>query len=269
MQFVRSKGSFHKGSGPSQTDVHQGAQNLSSLKSSAHLWIVEADCALDTRSASRFLQMLSAAERARLDTFHFPNDQQRFLVSHALVRSVLSFYCQVSPDEWRFTEGEGGRPEVLNSEGLQLGLRFNLSHTKGLVACVVSREIDCGVDVENEYRHLDPAEVAGYALHPLEQQALKAIPEEGQLSHFLAFWTAKEACMKACGRGLSLAPNSFALEINDDCTSARVVEAPDGLDWQIALMQPNSSHHLAVALDPAGRQHICVNYLSRDLSALI
>lgn len=242
--------------------------DLPSLATTAHLWVVAADAPPDSETGLRFLQMLSFDERARFEQFHFARDRQRFLLSHALVRSVLSYYCKLPPRDWHFTEGSGIRPEIANVVGTNLELRFNLTHTRGLVACVVTREADCGVDAEDCHSLQDLTELANYTLHPRELQAFSGISEPNRLDSFLSFWTAKEACMKACGRGLTLVPNSFALAISNDSLSARVLEAPDGLNWRITLLRPTPMHHLAVALDSFGPQQIAVQYLPADLSPL-
>jgi hypothetical protein len=73
------------------------------------------------------------------------------LLSHALLRVALSRYADVPPASWIIAIDRYGRPE-LAGPGSAHGLRFNLSHAKGLatVAVVASREV--GIDVENVTR---------------------------------------------------------------------------------------------------------------------
>ena len=239
------------------------------LNAAAHLWIVSSNGPADPHTASRFRSLLDAGERARLDQLHFFEDQMRFLLSHALVRSALSHYRDVSPEAWQFTNGQGIRPEIAGPMGMASGLRFNLTHTKGLVACVVTLGVDCGVDAECREVLPDIEGLAKTALHPQELRDFGELPQAEQLDGFLALWTAKEACMKACGRGLSMAPDSFALETARSGLTARVLSAPDNLDWQITLLRPTSRHHLAIALDPSGPNEIAVQHLPPDLVPLI
>ena len=67
-------------------------------------------------------------------------------MAHALARLTLSRYAPVPPEAWSFSLGEHGRPEIEGPSDAGR-LRFNLSHTRGMVACAVVRELDIGVDV--------------------------------------------------------------------------------------------------------------------------
>lgn len=238
------------------------------LNNAAHLWIVAGSEPPDPDTASRFLGLLDAGECARLDQFLFLENRMLFLLSHALLRITLSQYRDVSPDAWCFAPGQNGRPEIAGPVGATSGLRFNLTHTKGLVACVVTHDIDCGVDAEFRKAMPDLQDLAATALHPRELRDFGELCKAKQLDHFLALWTAKEACMKACGRGFSMAPDTVALEIDSSGTSAHVLSAPENLNWHIRLYRPTPNHHLALALDPSCPTEIAVRRLKSDLVSL-
>ena len=53
------------------------------------------------------------------------------------MRTVLSNYADVAPADWRFAEGERGKPYIQSPAGAPT-LHFNLSNTLGLVVCAVS-----------------------------------------------------------------------------------------------------------------------------------
>lgn len=239
------------------------------LYNAAHLWMVAGDEPPDPDTASRLMGLLDADERTRLDQVLFIEDRMRFLLSHALVRIALSRYRDVSPNAWRFAPGQNGRPEIAGPVGAASGLRFNLTHTKGLVACVVTHDTDCGVDAEFRKAMPDLQDLAATALHTLELRVFRELSKTKQLDHFLALWTAKEACMKACGRGFSMAPDTVALQIDSSGASAYVLSAPENLNWYIRLYRPTPNHHLALALDPSGPTEIAVQRLQSDLVSLV
>ena len=91
-------------------------------------------------------RMLDENERRRADRFHFAVDREAFTAAHALTRAMLSELTGKPSTAWRFVEGKYGRPEVATSCATG-GLRFNLTHTRGLVACAVAYRA-VGVDVE-------------------------------------------------------------------------------------------------------------------------
>ena len=88
-------------------------------------------------------------------------------------------------------------------------LQFNLSHTRGFVACAISIANAVGIDVEAVSRNPD-IEVADRFFSPREVAILRAMPPERQPETFLRFWTLKEALIKATGEGLSRALDSFS-----------------------------------------------------------
>ena len=56
-------------------------------------------------------------------------------MTRALVRTTLSRYAEVDPAAWRFERNRYGRPHLLAGQ-CDRDLRFNLSHTRGLIASV-------------------------------------------------------------------------------------------------------------------------------------
>jgi 4'-phosphopantetheinyl transferase len=93
------------------------------------------------------LDLLDPHERARWGGFRFDEDRRLYGAAHALLRNALSHYSAVDPRDWRFEAGPYGRPELTGALAA-LGLRFNLSHTRGLAACAVTRNHTVGIDVE-------------------------------------------------------------------------------------------------------------------------
>lgn len=109
--------------------------------------------------------LLSEQERTTHDRFHFAHDRATYAVAHALVRRALSRYCEVAPAEWRFVTDAHGRPHVAPGSP---PIAFNLSHTRGLSACIVGGASAIGVDVD-EMRDLDALfEVADHSFASAE-----------------------------------------------------------------------------------------------------
>ena len=46
--------------------------------------------------------------------FVFERDRRSFLMTRALVRTILSRYATVAPADWRFIANVHGRPEILD-----------------------------------------------------------------------------------------------------------------------------------------------------------
>jgi len=193
-------------------------------------------------------ELLSEDERSRSARFVFARDRIHFVAAHALVRRALSTYLPLRADEWRFTTNAFGRPEVAGTD-VEPRLRFNLSHTDGLVACAVTRGNDVGVDVETLQRGA-PIDIAEDVLTQSELAALRELPISERPSRFLEYWTLKEAYVKARGLGLSLPLRAFAFH-RDERGEIGVIRDPslnDQETWQFISWRIEDAFQVAVAI---------------------
>ncbi len=157
---------------------------------------------------------LDALEMARAGRFVFPRHARRYRVSHAALRALLADGLGIAPGEVVFELGAHGKPSLAVAAHGGAALSFNMSHSDdvALVATVAQAAADIGVDVELlrdmpdavalAQRHFTPSECA-------EMAAAAALGEAARNLGFLRGWTRKEACLKAIGSGLSLAPHTF------------------------------------------------------------
>lgn len=215
----------------------------------AHVWFVRTEHVQDAAWLAFCERLLSADEAARSRRFVSESDRREFLIAHAFVRTVLSKYADVLPSAWRFAPDPKGRPAIVNAGSPPL--EFNLSHTKGLAACVVARVREVGVDVEDLGRRTAAESVAGAYFSPDEVAALEAQPPDRRGERFLELWTLKEAYVKARGLGLALPLQRFSFRLEDGRAPAIsfAPELPDTAEsWQFAQFRPTSSHVLAVAI---------------------
>jgi 4'-phosphopantetheinyl transferase len=162
----------------------------------------------------------------------------------------------VAPASWRFRAERRGRPEIDAPGGVDL--RFNLSHTDGLAACGVVRELDLGVDVEAGSRVRRHLEVADRFFSRREARALRALPEEDRVGRFLDTWTLKEAYIKARGQGLALPLDGFTFDLDADREAPLRIEFERDLGdeptaWQFALERVGAHHRLAIAVRRGAR----------------
>ncbi|WP_170216357.1 4'-phosphopantetheinyl transferase family protein [Allostella humosa] len=192
---------------------------------------------------------LDAAERARADRFHSGAQRRTFIAAHGLARAMLAEAGGIPAREWRFVTGPHGRPEPHPDHG-RPWLRFNISHTRGLVCCAVARKHDIGVDVEYLARRpVEPA-MAHRWFAPCEAAMVAAAPADRRHETFLRIWTLKEAFIKATGDGIALGLSRFAFTL--DPPALRFAPASTGRpgDWRFAAARPTPGHLLALALRP-------------------
>ena len=215
-----------------------------------HLWHAftpQADEALNARQ----LGLLTPEERTRMARFHFERDRHRYLITRALVRTVLSRYAPIEPEHWTFEPGPHGRPGITNPHPLAQQLRFNLSHTDGLVVLAVTSGLEVGVDTESMARTA-PLEVADRFFSKREAQALRALPASAQAHRFWELWTFKESYIKARGMGLSLPLSKFSFQL--DREPGVDISFEEGLDdsparWRFWQLRPDADHLVALCLE--------------------
>jgi len=222
---------------------------IDSLHQETHAWFTIPESVQDDGILQRLNAILSEEELSRYRRFHFPADRHRYLVSHALVRETLSKYIDIPPADWCFSHGEHGRPEIANPA--TPALRFNLTHTAGLAACVVTLSDDCGIDAEQIAERHNPAGVAKRMFSEAETRELEQLEGQAYLEHFFNRWTLREAYVKARGIGISFPTRKLTFTVNKD-NFVEVSFHPDIEErrdnWHFELLKPTAEHIAAIAI---------------------
>lgn len=235
---------------------------LTALERRLHVWIAYPDRLALPELADRHLPLLDAEEAARYHRFYFDKDRQHYLAAHALLRLTLSRYAPVRPEDWRFERGPKGKPEIAASHGLPR-LRFNLSHTQGLVACVLALDCPCGIDVEHLRTMRDMQGVAENVFSGMEIAWLQAQPEDQKAETFFTFWTLKEAYIKATGQGLAAPLQSISFDIASPLIGVAFGEdvADDPQRWMLRHWKLANDHQLSVAARTGPLEAVDINEL--------
>jgi 4'-phosphopantetheinyl transferase len=188
---------------------------------------------VEATTVAHLVGLLGPDESSR--RFYFERDRNAHLLAHAWLRQTLSRYGSVAPEDWCFSSGAWGKPQVANRS--ERSLCFNLSHTKGCIACVVSRGREVGIDVERFDAVEDPLPLAERCFSAEETAMLGRLQGEQRQRRFCELWTLKEAYLKARGLGLSsLTTLATPSALAPDRTSG----------WQIEQLMPTSQHHVAI-----------------------
>jgi 4'-phosphopantetheinyl transferase len=226
---------------------------VTSRVDSVDVWTVRQDADAVQQRLESYASLLTADERQRAGRFAQEEDRVRFVIGRALARTMLSHYAPVSPRAWSIEIDEHGRPELRRLPAETPDLRFNLSHTPGLIACAVTIGREVGVDVEYIDRRVTH-DVPERFFSPREVADLRALPPNEQNVVFFDYWTLKESYIKARGLGLAMPLGQFTFIRHP---SGPVIEfAPelhdDASSWQFAQFWPTTQHRMAVAVRRTG-----------------
>ncbi len=221
----------------------------------ADLWYVYPErVAAEPSLLESYRRLLTDDELRRMHRYVFERDRLTQLVARVLVRTTLSRYAPaVSPAEWVFATGDHGQP-VLSAPAAAPTIRFNLTHTDGLVALLVSCEREVGLDAEDATRvgqHLDHPE---HFFAPTELAGISQLEGPACQRRFYELWTLKEAYLKARGLGLALPLDRFALTIGDDPSAGLAIAFAPPIDddpsrWQLWQQRLGERHQLAAVID--------------------
>ncbi|MCQ4167044.1 4'-phosphopantetheinyl transferase family protein [Tahibacter harae] len=114
-----------------------------------------------------------------------------------LLLHLLSAYCGRPVGSADLDTGEHGKPRLAGGPG------FNLSHSGDAAVVALAPGLELGVDLERPGRRRRHAELARRFFCPREADAVAAAEGAAREALFLHLWTAKEAVLKALGRGLA------------------------------------------------------------------
>jgi 4'-phosphopantetheinyl transferase len=227
------------------------------LENEVHIWFCRPETLKDEEKLVAYRSVLSAQEIQQHERFHFEKDKHSYLVSHALLRHTLSKYASVDASQWKFSCNAHGKPELVKrTTALDSGipaLDFNLTHTDGLCACVVTLGKACGIDAENIHR---TNRLSAVAQRMFADEELLILDEnsDGQYQ-FFNFWTLREAYVKALGTGLAGSSKAYYFSVDTADMSASInfrnSQQTESSNWQFNLYEPTKQHRLAVAFESA------------------
>jgi 4'-phosphopantetheinyl transferase len=140
--------------------------------------------------------LLTPEEQQRAGRFAFQADRDRFVAGRGGLRAILSAYSGVPAADLVFQVGSHGKLSLLSPA---TPLEFNVSHSGDCVLAGVTCVFPCGVDIESSRSRRSELAIAERFFCERELEWLKRT--EGG---FFSLWTAKEAIIKAVGRGLSI-----------------------------------------------------------------
>jgi 4'-phosphopantetheinyl transferase len=209
------------------------------------VWYAPVSDLADPDVLGQALTWLGEDERLRYERFSGDEDRRMFLLGRVMARALVSEALGVGPTAWGWRDGAHGRPEVASPP---TSLRFNLSHSAGIVVCAIAHGRDVGVDVEDlKRRPVEPAVVRRYC-SPEEILDIDAQRDRWH-DRFLRYWTLKEAYLKALGLGISVTLSDLSFSTDDSQPRIALARSLQGGDerWVFRLAQPTDQHLIAVA----------------------
>lgn len=139
---------------------------------------------------------LSRDELSRAERFYFEEDKFTFVMSHALIRLIISKQLAIRLSDLSFEISDYGKPYLLGN-----AVYFNLTHTRDAFALVLSRDFPVGIDMESSDRNIDLESIIKTYFSRNENDFILK-DKSFTRDRFFLLWTRKEALLKAIGTGL-------------------------------------------------------------------
>ncbi len=201
-------------------------------------------------TARRLEMVLSSEERDRAKRFATAELRHSYVARRGLLRLLLGEYLGADPQALRFGYGGCGKP-FLAEPFAASGLRFNLSHSGGLVVLAVSRSRELGVDIERLRPQTDVDQTLRRYFSRRERSAILGCPRPERERLFYTGWTRKEAYLKASGQGLSFSPERVEVSVLPG-EAPRLIEVAgcpgEPFRWSLVHLEPSLGYVGALAL---------------------
>lgn len=186
------------------------------------------------------------AEHLLDDEIHVWSCHYRHGAGRGRLRSLLAAYLGLPVECVTLAEEEHGRPVLIGEAAGRL--HFNWSHSGDRALIALARSVQPGIDLEQEgRRRRDELTLAKRFFASQEAAALAALPEADRPRAFLQLWTAKEALLKAHGRGLAFGLDRVVLAIESGAPRLAFFDGERLASWQLQALPIEAPWIAAVA----------------------
>lgn len=216
---------------------------------------------------SSFLNILDDSEVATNKRFVTTERRSQHAISHLILRIMLSKVLDTYASEVEFQVTKHGKP-ILKSKR-RLSVDFNITHTDGAVACILSHAGKVGIDMEPAIKIKDLLLLSRNCLTPREQDFL--IRSNDQNNIFIKLWVLKEAYLKATGKGLQLSPQEVEFDpqtILDVFPKLTTNQNKLCEDWNFRLIKTIQNIFTAVCSNVCLSENIKVANVTHHISML-
>jgi len=143
------------------------------------------------------LEILSKDEIERSHKFKNETARKTYLCSRLVMRRLFASYLKQPASELKFNTTQQGKPFLAN---YATELKFNLSHSHGLILLAVSPSLELGIDVEQHKVISNWEKIAHKVFDAKTIGDLKK--ETNPEKAFIRAWTEFEAQQKLLGEGI-------------------------------------------------------------------
>lgn len=182
--------------------------------------------------------ILNDEELKTKSAFYFQEDKMRYMTGRILTRLLSAHYLGIESSEIVFKQNLYGKPFIVNNT--QKNLYYNISHSGEYVLLAFTYIGAVGIDVEEEKWLPEYKDLA----HNFHKEEYEKICETSDIEMFYRLWTAKEAYVKAVGKGLQIGLGSFYVGEDGIYKDGRRLE-----EWKLFLFKAAQKYPAAIVIN--------------------
>lgn len=230
------------------TKVDLGNINVSFGTDSDKAFVYTADLALWRQDIPSLWECLSVAEKTTAKKYYSDYLIERYIVSHGILRHILSYHTMRSPSQITFTHNKYGKPFLQDD---MYDIQFNISYSRDRFYCAVTTKQQVGIDIEFDDNSLHVEELSDLVFTPKEMQHAANIEASDRHKFFYNVWTKKEALAKAIGNGLSYPINTIETIKTEADKNVILIDKNDQCqrEWYCTTLNVIPSYSLAIATE--------------------
>lgn len=171
-------------------------------------------------------------------------DHARGTPAEPLVRHWLAGELGVAPAAIALRRDAHGRPRL---DGALRAFDVSWSHSGEGLLIALGEGVDVGADLERARLRPRALELAERFFHADEYAWLRDLPEPDRNEAFLRLWCAKEAVVKAHGRGIAFGLDKFGLAESGGLLGMAEPHAELGGPWSLHEWAPRPGYRAALA----------------------
>ncbi len=166
--------------------------------------------------------------------------------SEPVVRQWLGAQLGCAPDDVALVRDVLGRPRL---GAMQSRHDVNWSHSGDGLLIALGEGVAIGADLEHLRPRPRALDIARRFLAGSEADWLAALPEEARPLAFTRLWCAKEAVLKAHGRGLAFGLDKLAFADSDGVLALVACDRALGVpqEWSLHEFDPHPGYRAALA----------------------
>ena len=158
---------------------------------------------------SQLESFLSNEELQRASRFAGHLDRTTFVTARVYLKLIIGSVLNIPVEKIHFEYGVHGKPVLKDHKCC-----FNVSHTNGFFAFVITNLGHVGIDIENKQREIVVDKLIDLVFSENERLNFELVNQNEKNSTFLNCWTRKEAFFKAKGSGLSSPLKELSINVS-------------------------------------------------------